>query len=131
MDQAAGRLHAAVKIDRRKDGFHGVCQNGRTPAAAAGLLALAKLQIIAQMQALGHLVQALLAHQRCSDAGQIALRQVGILGKQIVRRHQAQHGVAQKLQPFIAADTAEAMLVGIGAVIQRGAQQLPVMKCIA
>ena len=34
-------------------------------AAAAGLLTLAQLQIAAQIQLLGHLVKALLAHQRC------------------------------------------------------------------
>ena len=74
-------------------------------AAAAGLLALAQPQLTAQAQALGHLIQALLAHQRRPHPGQVSLRQVRVLVIQIVRRYQTQHGVPQKLQPLVAADT--------------------------
>ena len=101
-------------------------------AAAAGLLTLAQLQIAAQIQLLGHLVKALLAHQRCPDPGQIPLRQVRVPGEEILRRHKAQHAVAQKLQPFVAAKPLGAMLIRVGAVIQRLPQQflVPEEMCI-
>ena len=99
-------------------------------AAAAGLLALAQLQIAAQIQLLGNLVKALLAHQRRPDSGQIPLRQVRVPGEEILRRHKAQHAVAQKLQPFVAAKPLGAMLIRVGAVIQRLPQQFLVPEGI-
>ena len=79
--------------------------------------------VAAQIQLLRHLVQALLAHQRRPDAGQVPLRQVGMLDEQKFRRHEAQHGVSQKLQPLVAVQPGGAVLVGVGAVAQRLGQQ--------
>ena len=131
VDQRAHLVDAAIQIHRGQHRLHRVRQNGRTAAAAAALLALAQHQKVAQMQALGHLMQALLAHQRGADAGQLALRQVGVLAVQIVRRHEAQHRVAQKLQPLVAGDAHAPVLVGVGAVVQGAAQQLTVGERIA
>ena len=67
------------------------------------LLAPAQLQIPAQVQLAGHLIEALLAHQRRPDPGQVPLRQVRVLGEQKFRRDESQHGISQKLQPLVAA----------------------------
>ena len=91
--------------------------------AAAGLLAPAQLQIRAQAQLPGHLVEALLAHQGRPDAGQVPLRRVRVLAEEELRRHKAQHGVPQELQPLVAPDAGGPVLVGIGAVVQRLLQQ--------
>ena len=118
VDQGPGGFHAAVQVHRREHGLRCVGQDGGPLTAAAGLLALAQPQLTAQAQALGHLIQALLAHQRRPHPGQVSLRQVRVLVIQIVRRDQTQHGVPQKLQPLVAADAAAPVLVGVGAVVQ-------------
>ena len=81
--------------------------------AAACLFAFAQLQIAAEIQLLRHLMQALLAHQRRPDPGQIALRQIRVPCEKVFRRHKAQHAVPQKFQPLIAAQPLHAMLIGI------------------
>ena len=86
-------------------------------AAAAALLPLAQHQEITQMQALRHLMQTVLAYQRGADAGQLALRQVGMLAIEIIRRNKTQHRIAQEFQPLVAADALRAVLIGVGAVI--------------
>ena len=123
MDQGRGLSHAAVQIDGCKDGLHGIRQNGGALPAAAGFLAAAQLQIHTQSQLPCHLIQALLAHQCRADAGQIALRQIGVTGKQELRRHESQHGISQKLQPLVAVQSGSPVLVGVGAVVQRLLQQ--------
>ena len=130
VDQLRRGGNAAVQIHGGEHSLGCIRQNGGPMAAAAGLLALAQLQIAAQIQLLGHLVKALLAHQRCPDPGQIPLRQVRVPGEEILRRHKAQHAVAQKLQPFVAAKPLGAMLIRVGAVIQRLPQQFLVPEGI-
>ena len=117
VNERTGRLQPAVQIHGGKNGLRGVRQNGRPLPASAGLLALAPLQIGSQVETLGHLVQTLLADQCGPDAGQVPLRQIRVLAEQIVRRHQTQHGVPQKLQPLIAMNAQAAVLIGVGAVI--------------
>ena len=99
-------------------------------AAAAGLLPLAQLQILSQPQGLGHLHQALLAHQGGAGAGQLPLRQVRVVPVQVVCHHHPQNGVAQKFQPFVALQLSPA-LVGAGAVGQRVFQQFRALKGVA
>ena len=113
MDQGAGLFDAAVQIYGSQHRLHGVRQDGRTAAAAAALLSLAQQQIVSQVQSLGHLVQAFLAHQRGTDTGQLSLRQIRVLAVKEIRRHKAQHSVPQKLQPLVAADAHSAVLVGV------------------
>ena len=50
---------------------------------------------------------------------------------QVVCRHHTQHGVTQKLQPFIAAHARAAVLVGIRAMLQSVFQQGAVFEPIA
>ena len=131
VDQLTGLVDAPVQIHRRQHGLHRVGQDRGPAAAAAALLPLAQQQEIPQLQALGHLVQTLLTHQRGADAGQLALRQIRMLAVQMLRRYEAQHRVAQKLQPLVAADAHGAVLVGVGAVIQRPPQQRRIVEPIA
>ena len=79
------------------------------------------------MLRIDHGVRAEPAHERRADARQIALGQIRVAVEQIVRRHHAEHGVAQKLQPLVAAEAA-AVLVGVGAVVERALEQLLVFK---
>ena len=131
VDEVAGGVHPAVQIHGGKYGLGGVGQYGGPAAAAALLLALAQQQIIAQVQGLGHLVQALLTHQGGADAGQVALRQLRVLFEQVLGGHKAQHGVAQEFQALVAAYTLAAVLVGVGAVVQGGTEQLRVAEGVA
>ena len=78
-------------------------------AAAALLLSPAQLQAAAQIQRLCYLVEALLADEGGTAAGQVALRQIGVLCVQVFSGDEAQHGVAQKLQPLVAADAGGAL----------------------
>ena len=76
-------------------------------------------------------MQALLAHQRGADTGQVALGQVGVLFVQVLRGDEAQHRIAQEFQPLVAADMLAPVLVGVGAVVQRALQQRRVTEGIA
>ena len=131
MDQVAGGVHAAIQIDGGEYGFRGVRQNGWTLPPAALLLASAQQQMAAQLQRLRHLIEAVLTDKRGADAGQIALRQVGVLPVQVLGGDKAQHRVPQKLQPLVAGDMLSPVLVGIGAVVQRPLQQRRVTEGVA
>ena len=130
LDQLAGRADAPVQVHGGQYRLHRVGGDGGTGAASAGLLALPQLQIGAQLQHLGHLRQALLAHQGGPGAGQIPLRQVGVGAVQVVGHHHAQHRIPQKLQPLVALHPFGPVLIGIGAVGEGVFQQGPVGKPI-
>ena len=116
MDESRSLSNAAVQINRREHRLSGVRQNRRPFPSAAGLLAPAQFQEPAQVQLFRHLVQTLLAHQRRPDTGQIPLRQIRVLSKQELRRHKAQNGIPQELQPLVAVQMLCAVFVGIGTV---------------
>ena len=128
LDELPGRADAPVQIDGRDDGLHRVGLDGGPLPAAAGVLAPAQLQAAPQPQLTGHQHQAALAHQGRPGAGQVPLGQVGLGAEQKVRRHHAQHRVAQKFQPLVALQPLAPVLVGVGAVGQRPLQQRPVRE---
>ena len=76
-------------------------------------------------------MQALLTHQGGTDAGQVALRQLRVLFEQVLGGHKAQHGIAQEFQALVAAYALAAVLVGVGAVVQGGTEQLRVAEGVA
>ena len=131
LDDLPGGADAAVQIDRRQHGLHCVRHDGRPLPAAAGVLALAQLQVGAQLQLLGHLHQAALTHQGRPGTGQVALRQVRMGPVEIVGGDHAQHRVPQELQPLVALSAGVLVLIGVGAVSQCVLQQGPVLKGIA
>ena len=119
-----------VQVHGGEHRLRGVRQDGGPLPAAAGLLAPAQLQILAQAQLLRHLVQALLTHQRRPDPGQVPLRQVRVVAEQELRRDEAQYGVPQELQPLVAVQPGGPVLVGVGAVAQRLLQQSRVPEAV-
>ena len=122
---------SAVQEHCRQHCFHGIGQDGGTTAAAAGILALAQLQVASQIPLLGHQHQTALADQVGTDAGQVAFGQVGEGAVEVVGHDHAQHGVAQKFQAFVAADAAQVVLVGVGAVGQGMIQQLGILELVS
>lgn len=89
---------------------------------------MAQAQKVPHVQRLGKPAQAALADKAGPGFGQLALRQLGEVLKQVLRRDEAQHRVPQKFQALIAFAL---VLVGKGGVGQRGFQQLLVLKAVA
>ena len=81
------------------------------------------------MDLLRELEQGTLADQTGADAGQVALRPVGVGVEQVVCRDDLQHAVAQKLQPLVVLHRSAA-LVGVAGVGERRFQQLRVFERI-
>ena len=131
MDQLARGGKPAVEIHRGDDRLGRVRKDRRPRAPAAALLAVAELEIAAQLQLLRDLVQTFLAHERRADARQLALRRVGVPRKEKLRRDEAEHAVAQKLQPLVAHALRAAVLIGIGAVTQSLGQQSHIAEAVA
>ena len=125
-----GRSDPAVQINRGQHCLHSVRLDGGALSAAAGLLALAQVQILAQMQRLRHLYQAVLTHQGRPGPGQFPLRQIRVIAVQVVGHHHAQDRVTQELQPLVALEASPA-LIGTGTVGQRIFQQRRIPKFIA
>ena len=101
LHQIARGLKARVEIDRADDGFAQVAENGDLLRAARLRLAAAKAHMLAHAPFMRHVGAGLLAH----EFGQ-ALRQFAFGGfrkRRIehVGHGEAQHAVAQKLEPLI------------------------------
>ena len=128
--ECARRLDAAVQIDRAEQRFGRIRQDRRPLAPAAGLLAVAQPDLLRDAEFPRDLAQRALAHDRRAQLGQVALGQLGIVRKQVIRRDKAQYGIAKELQPLIVVQVACAMLVGIGRVGHRGLVQRLVLKLI-
>ena len=130
LNDLPGLREPAVQIDSGQHSLHGVRPDGGPLPASPGLLPPAQLQVSPQPKLVGHLHQALFAHKGRPGPGQVPFGEVGMLFVEIVRRHHAQNGIAQKLQPLVAAEPPP-VLVGVGGVGQGVLQQLAVMKGVA
>ena len=128
-DEALCHLHAAVQIQGGDDGLKGIGHHAGAGAAAAALLAPAQTQILAQIDLLCKLEQRTLADQAGTDAGQVALRPVGVGVEQIICRDDLQHAVAQKFQPLVVLQR-RAALVGVAGVGERRLQQLRILELV-
>ena len=84
-----------------------------------------------EVQLPGGLGQTGLADQIGAELAQIALVKLGKGGQQIVRRGEAQDGVAQEFQTLIAVQAVLADLVGVGGVGQGLLQQVRVLEVVA
>ena len=71
-----------------------------------------------ETDARGAFRQRLLTDQRCTQARHAALRQLRITLKDITAADQLQHGVPQKLQPFVTGDLVDLPLMRIGRMRQ-------------
>ena len=75
-------------------------------------------------------MQARLADKLRAQAGHPAFRQLRLMVIQEIRRRQTQDRIAQELQALVALAVRAVLLVGIGAVGQRGFQQRDILKLI-
>ena len=66
----------------------------------------------AHADALRHLRHVLAAYQLCANAGQFALMPIGMNTEEGLGNHQAEHGVAQKFQALVVADSAKVQCAG-------------------
>ena len=94
---------------------------GLVPAAGA-LLALAEPDVVAQAQPAGDAGQRAHVHHRGAQLGQLPFGQIGIFAEERVGDDQAEHGVAEELQPLVGGQPA--VLVGERAVRQGALEQL-------
>ena len=118
---AAARVEAAVEVDRAEQRLEGVGQDRGLVAAAGALLAAAEPDVAAEVELAAHLGQRAHVDHRGAQLGQLALGQVGVVAVERVGDDQAEHGVAEELQPLVGRQAA--VLVGVGAVGQRPLQQ--------
>jgi len=129
-DEFARRMHAAIQVDRRNQRLQRVHQQRLLVPAAAHLLAAAKLQILAQAQPEGHLVQPGGADQVCPQLRQPAFGRVRMFLQQILADQKAQHRVAQEFQLLVVTLRRRAgggrLLVYVRTVRQGAAEQVPV-----
>ena len=126
-DEALCHLHGRRQIQGGDDGLKGIGHHAGAGAAAAALLATAQAQILAQIDLLRKLEQCTLADKAGADAGQVALRAVGVGVEQVVCGYDLQNAVAQKLQPLVMLDRGAA-LIGIAGVGKRDFQQFRVFE---
>ena len=131
VDDALCRIKAAVHVRGGDDRFHRVGDDGVALASAGSRLAVAQQQILAQTHGGRGPSQIVLADEVCTDARQLALRLIGVVAVEVVRHNKAQNRVAQKFQPLIVVQAAGAVFIGVGAVRQRAAQQVLIMKYVA
>ena len=125
------RLQPAIEINRRDQRLTGVGQQRVLEAAAGFLLATAENHVVAQAHQLRHLGQ-----RRGRDQVRLDLRLLpfGVgreRAKQRVRHHQAEHGIAQKLQRLVVADAAARVFVRLRPVGQRMLEQPAITEAIA
>ena len=90
LNDPSGLGNASVQIDGSQYGLNGVRPDGGPLSAAAGLFALAQLEVGAQVPLPGHDDQIVLTDETGPDAGEIALRKGGEVAVKVVRHHHAQ-----------------------------------------
>ena len=123
--QLARDLQPVLEVHRADQGLGGVGQDAGLVAAAGQLLAAAQVQVCAQPvagQPRGDAGQRVHVHHAGAQLGQLPLGQVRVVPVQPLGDHDAQHRVAEELQPLVGRQPA--VLVGVGAVGQRQREQL-------
>ena len=123
LSKATGRRKTAVGKNCTQHGLKKIAQHGIPLAAALPLLAPAQQQPFVQPLLPGPLRQTLRTYQLGTQAGQLALARAGNGGKELLRNAQLQHGIAQKLQPFVMF-LPRAVLIGPRTVRQRQTQKI-------
>src|SRR5215208_4558176 len=105
---------ALVEVDGPEHGLEGVGQDRGLVPAAGQLLAPAQPHGVADAQLAGHLGEHVHVDRGRPQLGQLALGQVGEGAVDDVGDDQAEHGVAEELEPLVGGQAA--VLVGEGAV---------------
>ena len=121
-------LEAAAEVDRADHRLDGVGQDRGLVAAAGGLLAAAELDVLAEPDLAGDVGEGAGVDHRGAQLGQPALGQVGVGAVERLGDDDAEHGVAEELQPLVGRQAA--VLVGERAVRQGALEQLGVQDGI-
>ena len=122
--RARGGLQAAVEEGGADQRLEGVGQDRCAQGAAAARLALAEAQRLGQAELERGPVQAVLAHQMGADAGEVALVGAAEAVEEEARDDQAQHRVAEELEPLV--------VVGAEAAVgQRALQERRIAEAVA
>ena len=130
LDKSARHLQPAVEVHGGDQRLHRVGEDGRPLPPAGVLLAAPQADVVPQAQLGGHAPEAVLADELGADARHAPLGQLRFAAVERVRHHEAEHRVAQKLQPLVALAAVAAVLVGIRAVREGIHQQLLVAEGI-
>src|SRR5262249_29119217 len=124
-----------IKISGADERLQGVDQQGGLGAASAFFLAMAELQVVAELQLLRDGHEKPLAHHVRAQFGKLALVEPGETPEQLYAHHEAEHRVTQELKLLIVEDvavgTARGLLVRMGSVREGALQQLPLPEAMA
>ena len=116
MHQRGGRWEPAGQVDRADHRLHGVREDRGLVPAAGALLAAPEQQVVAQAERACDVGQRPHVDHGGPQLGELALRELRVRGVQRVRDHQAEHGVAEELEPLVVRQAA--VLIGVAAVGQ-------------
>ena len=131
------RLQSRVQIDGGQNRFQRVHQKRGLVAAAAFFLAPSQVQIVSQLQFLGHADQVLFAHQVGSQLGEFSFAKAGKAIEQFFGGDKSEDGIAHKLQLFVVADARASgglqrfQFAGLGAVGQGLLQQFGTRELVS
>ena len=99
--KAAGGIEAAIKIDGRQDSLQRVHQQSGLVAASTLFFTPPQVEVMSQLQLLGHSDQVLFADQMRPELGEFSLSKTGKPVEQFLRSDKSQDGVSQKLQLLV------------------------------
>src|SRR5215467_4482753 len=113
-------LHAPVEVDGTYHGLERVSEYRRLVAPAGALLALAETDVTPEAQAARDARKRAAVHHGRPQLGKVALWQLRVLAKERVCDDQAEHGIAEELEPLVCRQAA--ILVGERPVHERAVQ---------
>ncbi len=99
--QLACRLQSTIEVNRRQNCLQGVHQQGCLVAAAAFLFASSQVQVVAQLQFLGHSNQMPFADQVGTEFGEFALSKRGQAVVELFGGDESEDRVPEELQLFV------------------------------
>ena len=94
-------LKALIQIDSTQNRFKSISQDGGALASSAQLLALAKLQVVTQMNLFGIFIQGAFANKVSTQLSELAFSQIRKVLIHVGAHDNAEHGITQKLNPLI------------------------------
>jgi hypothetical protein len=121
VDHLRGDLDAAAHVHGADHRLDRVGQDRGLVAATGGVLAPAELDVLAQADGATDLGQRPGVDHGGAELGQPALGQVGMADVERLGDHDAEHGVAEELQPLVGGQAT--VLVGVGPVGQGALEQ--------
>ena len=138
--EVAHRFQTVIEKHGGQNRFKAVGQNRVAMAQTAFFLASAEQHKAAQVDLGGHLGQMLAADQHRANAGQRALTPLRMQLEEGFGHHEAEHGVAQVLQPFVVSGGGNSalgillsgsLIVGQGAMCKGSDEQARIGKPMA